>query len=315
MNADFWIWTILIGVVTGGIVIDLVTLRGRVALRQALIWTGIWTALGVGYAAVVWGWKGSTSANEYLTGYILERSLSFDNVFVFAVIFAYFAVPPELQTRALMWGVIGALALRGLFIVIGAELLENFAWMIFVFGGFLVITGVRLAFSDEETTDPSKNIALRLFRRAVPVSSSYAGNALTAFERGRRIATPMVAVLLVIATTDLIFAIDSIPAIFAITDDPFIVFAANAFAIMGLRALYFVLADMIDRFHYLKYGLAAILVIVGIKMITEDIIHIPPWVVLLTVAVIVGGSMLISLLVTRQQPEEAPDERAVELES
>ena len=183
--------------------------------------------------------------------------------------------------------------------------------MIFVFGGFLVVTGVRLAFSDEETADPSKNIALRLFRRVVPVSSSYAGNAMTVIKRGRRVATPMVAVLLVIATTDVVFAIDSIPAIFAVTDDAFIVFAANAFAIMGLRALYFVLADVMDRFHYLKYGLAAILVIVGVKMITEDIIHISPWAVLLTVAVIVGGAMLISLLATRRQPEKAHEESAV----
>ncbi len=311
MSADLWIWTILIITVTGGISVDLFTLRGRVTLRQALTWTVIWTAMGVGFTAVMWGWKGGTPANEYLTGYILERSLSFDNVFVFAVIFAYFAVPPELQTRALMWGVIGALVLRGLFIVIGSELLENFAWMIFVFGGFLVVTGIRLAFSNEETTDPSKNIALRIFRRIVPVSGEYSGNALTVRQAGKLVATPMVAVLLVIATTDLVFAIDSIPAIFAVTDDAFIVFAANAFAVMGLRALYFVLADMMDRFHYLKYGLAAILVIVGLKMITEDILHIDPWVILVVVAVVVGGSMLVSLAVTRRQAERAHDETTV----
>jgi tellurite resistance protein TerC len=305
MNAELWIWTILIVVVTAGIAIDLMTLRGRVNLRQALIWTAVWTTLGVAFTAVMWGWKGATPANEYLTGYILERSLSFDNVFVFAVIFAYFAVPPELQTRALMWGVIGALVLRGIFIVVGAGLLETFAWMIFVFGGFLVVTGIRLALTDEETTDPGKNLALRLFRRVVPVSTAYAGNALTVREAGRRVATPMVAVLLVIATTDLVFAVDSIPAIFAVTDDAFIVFAANAFAIMGLRALYFVLADMIDRFHYLKYGLAAILVIVGVKMMTEDLFHVDPWVILVLVAAIVGGSMLFSLLATR--PAEAKD--------
>ena len=304
MNAELWIWTVLVGVITVGVAIDLLTLRGRVRLREALIWTAIWTALGVAFTAVMWGWKGATPANEYLTGYILERTLSFDNVFVFAVIFAYFAVPPELQTRALMWGVIGALVLRGIFIVIGAELLDTFSWMIFVFGGFLVVTGIRLAFTDEETTDPSKNIALRLFRRVVPVTDTYAGNALTVRRAGRLVATPMVAVLLVIATTDLVFAIDSIPAIFAVTEDPFIVFAANAFAIMGLRALYFVLADMIDRFEYLKYGLALILVLVGLKMIGEDVVHVPPWLILAMVAALIGITIAISLFATRNRAAE-----------
>jgi tellurite resistance protein TerC len=305
MDAELIVWIALVSVVGVGITIDLISLRGEVSLRASLIWTAIWTVLGVGFTVVVWRLKGVDPGNEYLTGYLLERSLSFDNVFVFAVIFSYFAVPPGLQTRALMWGVIGALALRGIFIVIGASLLETFAWMIFVFGGFLVITGVRLAFTDEESADPGKNLALRLFRRVVPVSAHYAGDRLTVVEAGRRIATPMVAVLLVIATTDLIFAIDSIPAIFAVTDDPFIVFAANAFAIMGLRALYFVLADMMHRFEYLKYGLAAVLVLVGLKMILQDLWHIPAWGVLLLVLLLVGGSILWSLYMTRNRAPDA----------
>jgi len=309
MTADLWIWTILIVVVSAGILIDLFTLRGKVGLRPALAWTGIWTTLGLAFTGAMWFWKGADPANEYLTGYVLERSLSFDNVFVFAIIFTYFAVPAELQTRALMWGVLGALVLRGVFIVIGSELLESFAWMIFVFGGFLIITGVRLAFSDEETADPSKNLALRLFRRVVPVSGEYSGNSLTVRQAGKLLATPMVAVLIVIATTDVMFAIDSIPAIFAITDDAFIVFAANAFAVMGLRALYFVLADMMHRFEYLKYGLAAVLVVVGLKMMTEDFVHIDAWLVLLGVLVLVGGSCVISLMVTRTHVSAPEDQK------
>jgi tellurite resistance protein TerC len=301
MDAELIVWIALVSVVGVGITIDLISLRGEVSLRASLIWTAIWTVLGVGFTVVVWRLKGVDPGNEYLTGYLLERSLSFDNVFVFAVIFSYFAVPPGLQTRALMWGVIGALALRGIFIVIGASLLETFAWMIFVFGGFLVITGVRLAFTDEESADPGKNLALRLFRRVVPVSAHYAGDRLTVVEAGRRIATPMVAVLLVIATTDLIFAIDSIPAIFAVTDDPFIVFTSNIFAILGLRAMYFLLADIADRFHLLKYGLALVLVFIGAKMLVLDVYKIPIALALGIVAIIIAASVVASLLVPRHK--------------
>jgi tellurite resistance protein TerC len=306
MDVPVWVWVALFAILTLAIVVDFLTLKGKVSLTAALVWSAAWTALGLAFTFVVADALGNTAGQEYATGYLLERSLSLDNVFVFAVIFGYFAVPAALQTRALMWGVIGALVFRAIFIVVGAGLLETFHWMIFVFGGFLVITGIRLALAKEETTDPSRNVGLRLLKRLMPTTDAYEGNKVFTRRNGILMATPMLGVLVVIATTDVIFAVDSIPAIFAVTDDPFIVFAANAFAVMGLRALYFVLADLIDRFVYLKYGLAVILVLVGAKMLGQDLYHTPAWAILVAVIIIIGGAILASFLATRGDPEGRP---------
>lgn len=303
------LWTILIGVVAAMLVVDLLTLRGRVSLRSAVAWNIVWLGLGLAFTAPVWALDGRVSGQEYLAGYLLERSLSLDNVFVFAVIFAYFAVPLDIQPRALLWGIAGALVLRAIFIVIGAGLLATLHWMIYVFGAFLVITAIRLALTDDESVDPSRNVALRLLRRVVPLSDRFEGTRLTVHRGGVLMATPMVAVLAVLATTDLLFAVDSIPAIFAVTDDLFIVFAANAFSVLGLRAMYFLLADMMGRFEYLKYGLAAVLATVGAKMLLSDIWHVPIWLTLLSIVVLIGGAVLISLVLTSDAKRPGPPGR------
>ncbi len=296
MNAPLWIWLLLCAVLVVAIVVDLVTLRGEVRLRAAVFWNVVWLTLGLAFTIPVWTAQGGTTGQEYLTGYLLERSLSLDNVFVFAVIFGYFVVPPELQPRALLWGVLGALVFRAIFIFAGAGLLATLHWMIYVFGAFLIATGIRLALVDESDVDPGRNIFLRGLKRFFTISDDYRGHALTTRINGRFAVTPMVAVLLVIASTDVVFAIDSIPAVFGVTDDLFVVLAANAFSVMGLRALYFLLADLLGRFEYLKWGLALVLVLVGVKMVLSDVWHVPAWLTLVTVAVVITASALVSLL-------------------
>ena len=286
------------------------TLRGTVRLRAAVFWNVLWLALGLAFVIPVWIAQGGTTGQEYLTGYLLERSLSLDNVFVFAVIFGYFAVPEELQPRALLWGVLGALVFRAIFIFAGAGLLAALHWMIFVFGAFLIATGIRLALVDESEVDPSRNIFLRGLRRFYTISDEYHGHALTTRLRGDLVLTPMVAVLLVIASTDVVFAIDSIPAVFGVTDDLFVVLAANAFSVMGLRALYFLLADLLGRFEYLKWGLALVLVLVGVKMVLSDVWHVPAWLTLATVAIVISVSALLSL----RRPPRGPPGGRVEAE-
>ena len=280
------------------------------------MWVGIWMSMGLAFTAVIWAWQGGTAAGEYIAGYLLEYSLSADNIFVFVLIFSYFAVPLALQHRVLFWGILGALIFRAAFIVAGAALLERFEFMFFVFGAFLVFTGIRMARHDEVEVHPDRNIVLRLSRRFFRITPTYHGQSFFIRENGRRLATPLLAVLIVVETTDIIFAVDSIPAIFGVTREPFLVFTSNAFAILGLRALYFLLANMMKRFQYLQLGLSAILVFIGAKMIASEWFHMPIWVSLAFIILTLTVSIVVSLRVDRRSggpPELAPGEGLQEL--
>ena len=281
----------------------------EVSMREAATSSAIWVALGVAFGAVVWMVWGGDRAGEYYAGYLIEKSLSVDNIFVFALLFSFFAVPAAYQHRLLFWGVLGALVFRALFIVAGAALLESFHWVIYVFGAFLVWTGVKMARQGEAEVHPERNPMLRLLRRVMPVTDSYVGTRFFVRRDHRTWATPLFAVLVAIETTDVLFAVDSIPAIFAVTDEPFLVFTSNAFAILGLRALYFLLAGLMDRFVYLKYGLAAILVFVGIKMLLVDVWHVPIALSLAVIAAVLAMSVALSLRATR---ESEPVEMALD---
>ncbi len=276
----------------------------EVRIREAVAWTIVWIALALAFNAGVYFWFGSQKALEFLTGYLIEKALSVDNIFVFLVLFSYFAVPKELQHRVLFWGILGALVMRVFFIVLGAALLQHFHWIIYIFGAFLVFTGMKLLVQREGEVHPEKNPVLKLFSRFVPTVSGYRGPRFIVVEAGKRHATPLLMVLAVIEATDLVFAVDSIPAIFAITTDPFIVFTSNIFAILGLRALYFVLAGMMGKFHYLKYGLGLVLVFVGAKMVIVDFYKVPIALSLGVVAALLGLSIVASLI--RPQPPEEP---------
>ena len=255
----------------------------------------------------VWGVWGGQAAGEYISGYLIEKSLSVDNVFVWALIMSYFAVPRAYQFRVLFWGVFGALVLRFFFILIGSSLLNRFEWMLFVFGGFLVFTGIRLFRHEDEEIHPEHNPVLRLVRKAVPSTTEYHGQAMFVRQAGKRLATPLLAVLVVIETSDVIFAVDSIPAILAVSRDTFIVFSSNAFAILGLRALYFLLADLRDKFDYLQTGLAVILGFVGIKMIVSHWYHIPTWASLGFIALVLTVAIVASIKLDRPD-QHGPDE-------
>lgn len=272
--------------------------------KEALVWSGIWILIAMGFAGFVFAWQGSQAGTEFLTGYMIEKSLSVDNVFVFALIFSYFAVPAQYQYRILFWGVVGALVMRGVLIASGAALLANFHWIIFIFGGFLVLSGIRMAFHDESKSDPSRNPVVRLFKRFVPTTDEYDGQKFFTRRNGKLLATPLLTVLVAVEATDLVFAVDSIPAIFAVTDEPFIVFTANALAILGLRALYFALAGIMHRFEYLKIGLSMVLVFVGVKMLASDLYHMPALLSLAVVVAILTVSVVASLLKTRSVGED-----------
>jgi tellurite resistance protein TerC len=241
-------------------------------------------------------WRAASTAGEYFAGYLIEKSLSVDNIFVFALIFGYFAVPGKYQHRVLFWGVVGALVMRAGFIAAGATLLDRFSWTVYVFGAFLVVTGVRMARRRDEHVDPARNPIVRLLRRRVPMTDGYEGQRFFVRRPGRLLATPLLAVLVVVETTDVVFAVDSIPAIFAVTDETFLVFTSNAFAILGLRALYFLLAGMISRFAYLKIGLAAVLAFVGVKLLLTHVLHLPVSLSLGVIAAILGTALVASLV-------------------
>lgn len=262
--------------------------------REALAWSLFWICLALIFNLGVWHWFGKAHALEFLTGYLIEKALSVDNIFVFVVIFTYFAVPQELHHRVLFWGILGALVLRGIFIAAGAALIQMFHWVIYVFGAFLVFTGVKLFLDRGSEVHPEQNPVFRLFRRFVRSVSDYRGQRFFVTENGRRYATPLLLVLVCIEATDVVFALDSIPAIFAVTRDPFIVYTSNIFAILGLRALYFLLAGIIPRFRFLRIGLAVVLVFVGLKMVFEGLVHIPITVSLAVIAAVLAASILAS---------------------
>jgi tellurite resistance protein TerC len=276
-----------------------------VSVREAAIWSAVWVALALLFNLGIWLGFGPQKGVEFLTGYLIEKSLSVDNIFVFALLFAYFAVPPEYQHRVLFWGILGALVMRAIFIAAGAALLAQFHWIIYLFGAFLVLTGIKMAFAPDRGLEPEKNPVLRLVRRLVPVTDRYHGQRFFVREGGALVATPLFLVLVLVETTDLIFAVDSIPAIFAVTLDPFIVYTSNVFAILGLRSLYFLLAGVMAKFTYLKLGLAAILVFVGIKMAIVDLYKIPAGVSLAVVATMLAVAIVASLARAAREPRAA----------
>jgi tellurite resistance protein TerC len=292
-------WSLFLAGVGVLLALDLGVLNRKahaVRPREAALWVAICVSLAVAFAAWIFLRFGSQRGLEFVTGYLIEYALSVDNLFVFLLVFTYFAVPAELQHRVLFWGIVGALVLRAVFILAGAALLERFHWMIYVFGGFLVVTGVKLLFGGDTEVDPEKNPVLRLARRFLPVTPRYHGQKFFVVEAGRRFATPLFLVLIVIEATDVVFAVDSIPAIFGITRDPFLVFTSNIFAILGLRALYFLLHDFMGRFHYLKYGLGLVLAFVGAKMVGSAWFKVPIGISLGVIAALLGGSVALSWL-------------------
>jgi tellurite resistance protein TerC len=266
-----------------------------VSLKEATAWSAAWITLALLFNAGLWWLRGPEPALQFFTGYLLEKSLSVDNIFVFALLFSYFAVPPKSQHRVLFWGILGALLLRATFILAGAALLERFHWILYVFGAFLILTGLKMALFRNAEMDPGRNPVLKLVRRLVPVTPEYEGERFFVRRAGRLWATPLFLVLVLIETTDLVFAVDSIPAIFAVTSDPFLVYTSNVFAILGLRSLYFLLAGVMHKFVYLKLGLAGVLVFVGVKMTLADVFKIPSPVSLAVIAALLGAAVAASL--------------------
>ena len=280
---------------------------GEVTMRSAALTSAFWVSLGLGFGVVVLAWLGPEKAVEYYSGYLIEESLSVDNVFIFSLVFTAFAVPGHLQYRVLFWGVIGALVMRFVMIIIGAALIEQFEWILLVFGGFLVFTGVRMWLStrNEEEADPADNPIVRFARRRFAFTDRLDGQRFFTRVDGKRVATPLLLALIVVEISDLVFAVDSIPAVFAVTSDPFIVYTSNAFAILGLRSLYFFLADLKDRFRYLTHGLSIVLVFVGLKLLASPWVHLPPWVSLVVIAVVLGGAVAFSLAHARREERAA----------
>ncbi|QBD77866.1 TerC family protein [Ktedonosporobacter rubrisoli] len=271
-----------------------------ISLKEATIWSAVWIALSLAFNAGLYFLLGPEPALEFFTGYLIEKSLSIDNIFVFVLVFTYFNVEASYQHRVLFWGVLGALVMRGILIAVGATLLEQFHWIIYLFGAFLIFTGVRMAFQRETEVHPEKNPILKLVRRVIPVTENYERDHFFVRRAGKLLATPLLLVLIVVETTDLLFAVDSIPAIFAVTQDPFIVYTSNVCAILGLRSLYFVLANVVHKIYYLKLGLAVILAFVGVKMVLVDIFHIPTFLSLLVIALILAAAVVASLIRDRR---------------
>jgi tellurite resistance protein TerC len=276
-----------------------------VSLKEAAAWSAVWVALALAFNVLIWWLRGPEPAVQFLTGYLIEKSLSVDNIFVFALLFGYFAVPAEYQHRVLFWGILGALVMRIGFILGGAALLDRFHWVIYVFGAFLILTGIKMALHRGGELHPERNPVLRLAQRWIPVTPEYRQARLFVREGGRWHATPLFLVLLMIESTDLVFAVDSIPAIFAVTNDPFLVYTSNVFAILGLRSLYFLLAGVMGKFVYLKLGLSAVLVFVGVKMTIAELYKVPALVSLLVITAVLAVAVGASLLKSRREERAA----------
>lgn len=311
--ATWWMWAGFIVFVLTMLVLDMFVLGGRgahkVSAKEALGWSAAWIGLALLFNLGLWwyldGQAGREVANEkaleFFTGYLIEKSLSVDNIFVFLMIFGYFAVPAEYQRRVLLYGVLGAIALRAVMILLGVWLVTMFHWVLYLFGAFLVVTGVKMFLFAEHKPDLEKNPVLRWMRGHLKITVGFEGERFFTVRNGVRYATPLFLVLVLVEASDVVFALDSIPAIFAVTEDPFIVFTSNIFAILGLRALYFLLADVADRFHLLKYGLALVLMFVGTKMLIVDWFKIPVTVALGVVATIIATAMILSIAVSRER--------------
>ena len=312
------LWFGFIAFVLAMLAIDLGVFHRKaheVSLKEAGAWSAVWVALALAFNAGVYAWFGPERALEFTTGYLIEKALAVDNIFVFVVIFSAFAIPTIYQHRILFWGVLGALVMRAAFILVGGAMLQRFHWTLYLFGAILAITGVKLLFQRHQELHPERNPLVRAFQRLFPVTHELEGDRFTVVRAGRRYATPLLLALVAVEVTDLVFAVDSIPAIFAVTRDPFIVFTSNIFAILGLRSLYFLLAGVITRFVYLKVGLALVLVFVGAKMLLVDVYKVPIAVSLGVIAALLGLSVIASLLATpRPGPPLQPKAAAPELD-
>jgi tellurite resistance protein TerC len=300
MPAQSWLWIGFITFVLVMLALDLGVFHRKaheVSLKESLVWSAVWIALALIFNLGIWRWQGPQSGMEFLTGYLIEKVLSVDNIFVFVMIFSYFNVPARYQHKVLFWGILGALVMRAVFIVAGIELLQHFHGVIYLFGAFLIFTGIKMAFTRDREIHPDRNPVLRLFRRLVPVTETYEDGHFLVRRQGKVWATPLLVALLFVELSDLVFAVDSIPAILAITQDPFIVYTSNVFAILGLRALYFALAGIIRLFRYLHYGLSVILVFVGVKMALLDIYKIPIVVSFGVIIAIIAAAIVFSLLI------------------
>jgi len=280
-----------------------------VGMKEALTWSGVWIVLALLFNAGIWHWRGGDKALEFLTGYVVELSLSVDNLFVFLLIFAYFKVPAQYQHKVLFWGILGALVMRAVFIGAGIALIQKFHWIIYLFGAVLVISGLKMAFEKDKEVHPEKNPVLRLFRRFMPVTAEYHEGRFFIMKDKVRMATPLFIVLLMLETTDLVFAVDSVPAVLAITTDPFIVYTSNVFAILGLRSMFFALAGVMNLFRYLHYGLAAVLVFVGGKMLLADFWKIPTLASLLVIVSLLTVAVVVSIL--RPAPNDKPEKPVI----
>lgn len=297
------LWGGFLGFVVAMLALDLGVFHRKaheVSLKEAAIWSGVWVGFAALFGLGIAHFFGAQPALEFATGYVIEKALSVDNLFVFVAVFSTFAIPAALQHRVLFWGILGALAMRAIFILVGGALLAQFHWVMYVFGGILLVTAVKLFVQREEKPEPEKNFVTKLFRRFVPTTDGLRGAKFLVRENGRRLATPLLLVLVLVEVTDLVFAADSIPAIFAVTRDPFLVFTSNIFAILGLRSLYFLLAGVVDRFHYLKPALALVLAFVGTKMLIVDVVHVPVALSLGVIAALLGGAIALSLLRPRK---------------
>ena len=315
------LWGVFLSVLLLILALDLGVFHRKehvIGTREAAAWTGTWVGLSLAFGTWVWWRFGSQVGLEFFTGYLIEYALSVDNIFVFIVVFSYFAVPAKYQHRVLFWGILGALVMRGVFIALGAALISRFDWVLYIFGAFLVFTGIKILVQRETEVHPERNPVVNLFRRLVPLTNRYHEKRFFVREGGRLMATPLLLVLAVVEATDVVFAVDSIPAIFGITRDPFIVFTSNICAILGLRSLYFLLAGILLKFIYLKFGLGLVLAFIGLKMLAADLVHLPVQVSLGVVVAILGGSIVASLLWppppdALPEPPEPPFEHPGEL--
>jgi tellurite resistance protein TerC len=309
VNSIFWIGFNLFVLLMLALDLGVFNRKAHViSVKEALTWSGVWICLSLIFNCLIYYWFEKPKAIEFFTGYVIEKSLSVDNIFVFVLVFRYFQIPSIYQHKILFWGILGALAMRIIFIFAGVALIEKFHWTIYLFGVFLIYTGYKMYTDKDKQMEPEKNPVIKFFRKIIPVTNHLEGAKFFVSLNGKRHATPLFLVLILIETTDLIFAVDSIPAILAITQDTFIVYTSNVFAILGLRSLYFALAHVIHRFIYLSMGLAVILVFVGLKMVMIDVFKIPTFVSLIIIAIIITASIVLSLIKTRGQKQLAKEE-------
>jgi tellurite resistance protein TerC len=298
LDVELWHWAVLLVIITVMLLIDLLVIHREaheVKTKEAAIESAVWIGCGLAFSFVVWAWFGGQATGEYVSGYLIEKSLSIDNVFVWALILSYFRIPSEYQHRVLFWGIFGALVLRAIFIFAGIALIERFDWVLYVFGGFLLYTAGKLILSDNEHVDPGKSRFLKVVNRIVPSTDQLDGQKLFTRIDAKRLATPLFAVLVLVESTDVLFAVDSVPAVLAVSREQFLVFSSNAFASLGLRSLYFLLADLHGRFSYLQQGLAIILAFVGVKMLIHEWYHIPTWLSLVVIVIVLAASIGFSL--------------------